>query len=79
MKKLIILGFLLLSGCKTVNYSSPEGRKLEIQSFGVDNTLGSLSWSTPEGQIKIENLTSQSQFFQTLQKALDKVPNVPIP
>lgn len=58
---------VVMPGCyRRVSYQSPEGRQVEVVSFGTDTSIGSLEAQTPHGSLKLEDLDSAAVLSQRL-------------
>lgn len=81
MRKLIILSLLglLLTGCRMVSVTLPDGGRVTVFSFGIDSKIGSFEGSNNQGiKVKFNDYESNTN-AELASKLADKIPSVPLP
>jgi hypothetical protein len=69
-----LVALSLLPGCRTVAYTDPAGRRLEVQSVALSAKFGKVEVTTPEGgKLLIENYESIERVTALAEKLADKV------
>ena len=78
MKKIFLIPFFFLSGCRLVIYEAPDHRKIYYYAGGINTKLGTLEIKTPDGRsLILKDLDSNSQAIELATKALDLANKVP--
>lgn len=76
----LALSLLLLAagGCRIIDYTGADGRKLKIVSVGNDTAIGKLDVATPEGgTLGLENLDSKARLADTINELAKRLPVAP--
>ncbi len=81
MRKLLIITCLgiLLSGCRIVSVTLPDGGQVTVFSLGIDSKIGAFEGSNNQGiKVKFNDFESNTN-AELASKLADKIPNVPLP
>ena len=71
-RHLLLVSLLMLSSCRTINYTDKSGNSLKITSFMWDSSIGEMTASNGQDSLTVKNYNS-SPDKQAMQMVSDLV------